>query len=478
MPEIPRTLSQIESYKGRRITIMGLGAFGGGVQAARFLAQRGADVTITDLRSEEQLAESLQQLADVPLHALFLNDHPESAFEGTELLIVNPAVKPDSRIVEECRRRGTIISSEIELFLHHNVGRVVAVTGSNGKSTTSALIYRLLKDNSALADRRIRLGGNIGTSLLPDVDNIRQTDLVILELSSFQLHQLRQSEFAPAVAVVTNFAVNHLDWHGSVDHYRAAKQVILRRQRRDDIAVLPDVFDEDIGAPVWRARGEHLRFGLRDQGEDGAFLEDGTLILRRGHFEDAVRLNVPALLPGDHNRLNVAAAGAAAWVAGADPNDFGSALGNFRPLEHRLQLVAQGRGLRFYNDSIATTPESAIAALRTFSQRCVILAGGADKGSDLTDFADVIQQRASGAVLLGQTAEQLEQLLDRFNQRPPVVPVRIANDFSDAFRAAVALAGQSGIVLLSPGCASFGWFRDFRERGEQFTKLAREWINA
>ena len=353
-----------------------------------------------------------------------------------------------------------------------------AITGSNGKSTTAALTRHLLERDS----RRSFLGGNIGTSLLPVVDDITSDDVVVLELSSFQLHYLRGASFAPDVAIVTNFAANHLDWHGDTEAYHAAKQVLLNRQSRTQVATMPDDFlinqpmipDQDHLA--WRVRSRCLRFGVADSGEDGVFLEDGLLIFRDHRHEDAVRITQPSQLPGTHNAKNTAAASCAAFSLGVSPESIVDSLSSFVPLPHRLQLVAQGRGRKFYNDSVATTPESAIAALETFEQPVVIIAGGSDKGANLTELARAIRRKADAVVLIGDTARTLEFHLQNESQAAGQLSVVVADDFQNAFSQAVALSSEGGIVLLSPGCASYGWFRDFRDRGDQFTKLAEDWV--
>ncbi|MEQ9408938.1 MAG: UDP-N-acetylmuramoyl-L-alanine--D-glutamate ligase [Fuerstiella sp.] len=483
------------SYQGRRVTVMGLGSFGGGVAAARFLAARGAEVTITDLKQEADLTPSLQTLDDVKIRAFYLGGHPDAAFADCELLVVNPAVKPGAPPIPRCQAAGAMITTEIELFLRHCHGQIVAITGSNGKSTTAALVHHLLRTNSALNGRTVVLGGNIGTSLLPVVDQLTDDDLIVLELSSFQLERLREAAPRPAVAVITGFSANHLDWHGDLTSYQAAKQVILNSQRRDDVAVLPDewLVNQSLPAagpgpsgcgpsgsavePTWRVRGKCLRFGCHDSGDDGVFADDGQLILRDRGREDAIRFQQPPQLPGEHNARNIAAATCAAWQMGADPTEFPDSLRSFQPLPHRLQCVAAGKGLSFWNDSLATTPESAIAALHTFRQPVVIMAGGSDKGSDLISFADAICQHSVGAVLMGDTADVLETLI-RQNSGFRHLSLLVARDFHQAFTQAVALTPQAGIVLLSPGCASYDWFRDYRDRGEQFTKLALDWIKS
>ena len=457
---------------------MGLGRFGGGVAAARFLALNGANVTVTDLRNSDDLADSLAALDDVAISRLALGGHPDNVLDNCQLLIANPAVPPDHPLLAMARSRGIKISTEIELFLDHNSASVIAVTGSNGKSTTTALIHHLLTHAYPDFTGKIWLGGNIGISLLDQLDAIEQHDIVVLELSSFQLELLSEKRFRPNIAVLTNFSPNHLDWHGSEASYRKAKQSIFDAQTLDDAAIIPEDTDSHNGnaQTSWRIRAGKMRFGLVDHGEDGSFLEAGTLILRSQSFEDAIRLTVPPQLPGQHNHLNIAAAACAAWLAGADATMFSNALQTFRPLPHRLQLVVERSGRQFWNDSIATTPESAIMALRVFPGRIILLAGGYDKGQDFTAFAAEIKQRTVAVVLMGQTATTLNALLTHTAQDVTTeLQIKIASDFRDAFRCAVAFSQQGDIVLLSPGCASYGWFQDFRERGDLFSALAWEW---
>jgi len=450
---------------------MGLGRFGGGVAAARFLANQGAIVTVTDLRSAEVLADSIRTLSNSQIAHYELNGHPESVLADCQLLVVNPAVHPDHPLVAEARNRHIDVTTEIALFLRHNPASVIAVTGSNGKSTTSALIHHLLLHAWPSFEGNVWLGGNIGISLLDQTPTIQPHDIVVLELSSFQLHLLRAEGFRPDIAIMTNFSPNHLDWHGTEAEYRKAKQAIFDAQTSADAAVIPDDTAAS-GESAWRVRGNQFRFGLSDQGEAGAFLEDDLLILRSGHNEDVIRVQTPRQLPGKHNQLNIAAATCAAWLAGADATLFSAALETFRPLPHRLQLVVETAGRQFWNDSIATTPESAMMALRVFPGRIVLLAGGYDKGQNLASFAIEIRSRVAAVVLMGQTQPILHQLL---TTEPSDVKIRIASDFRDAFRCAVAFSLEGDIVLLSPGCASYGWFQDFRERGDQFSALAREW---
>lgn len=482
----------MHQYRDLPVTVMGLGRFGGGVAAARFLAANGAKVTVTDLRSENELPDSLEQLSDVSIASYELGSHPDHVFANCRMLVVNPAVRSDHPLVVQARQRGVDVTTEIDLFLRHNPAPVIAVSGSNGKSTTTALIHHLLthagmsEPGSEFSPIRLQgspkvwLGGNIGVSLLPNLPEIQADDLVVLEVSSFQLELLRQNRFRPQIAVLTNFSPNHLDWHGTLDAYRRAKQGLFDSQQPDDVAIVPQEMDTDSDnlttETSWRTRCHRFTFGSHDDGSDGVFIDDGELILRsaRGAFEESVRLTVPSQLPGLHNRWNIAAAACAAWQAGADPLRFEHALRSFVPLPHRLQKVAEASGRQFWNDSIATTPESAIMALRVFSGNVVLLAGGYDKGQDLSAFAKEIVARTRGVVLMGQTADTLKSLVTSGDLRSSFA-AEIGDDFRDAFARAVALSREGDIVLLSPGCASYGWFKDYRERGDLFTSMARSW---
>ncbi|MFM7058054.1 MAG: UDP-N-acetylmuramoyl-L-alanine--D-glutamate ligase [Planctomycetota bacterium] len=460
-------------YQDWPVTILGLGRFGGGAAAARFLAEQGARVTITDLKPASDLSDVLASLQDLPLTRLELGSHPSHVFTDCRMLVVNPAVPPGHPGVETARVRGADITTEIDLFLRHQCGQVIGVTGSNGKSTTAALIHHLLN----AAGLPAWLGGNIGISLLPQLTQIDREHWVVLELSSFQLELLRPRKFRPAIALLTNFSPNHLDWHGTLAAYRLAKQSVFSAQTPADCSIVPD-FASCAASPRddWRIRGRRHEFGLEDSGLDGAFLENRMLILRtrQGRSEDCLPLPTPPQLPGDHNRCNLAAAACAAWLAGASPARFAAALNSWRPLPHRLQCVVERGGRQFWNDSIATTPESAIVALQHASGRAILLAGGYDKGQDLQPLAAAICQHARAVVLMGQTAPALLQHLQNpVNGSAP--PARIAADFPTAFRLAVEMSRPGDMVLLSPGCASYGWFRDYRDRGDQFIRMAQEW---
>lgn len=424
---------------GRKVTLMGLGRHGGGVAAARWLANQGALVTITDLRDERALADSLLELNDVPIADWHLSGHREADFSKADLVVVNPAVRPDNRFVAVARAAELPVTSEIELFLERCPATVIGVTGSNGKSTTTAMIAAILMAEG----RRTWLGGNIGHSLLGDLAAIAPTDYVVLELSSFQLDWLPSGARWPKIAVITNCTPNHLDWHGTLEDYIAAKQRLLRHQTAGGTAIL------NVADPLLR-HWQHLARGR-------LFAVDSD----RG---------VPALrVPGRHNRLNAALAAAAARAVGCSPQTIDKALASFRGLPHRLELVAEVAGRRFYNDSMATTPESVIAALDTFAGGW-FLVGGHDKGFDYANLAARLAREANGVACYGAVREKLAALIAR-----ELTSCHVASfeTLDDAIEWCWSQARASDAIVLSPACSSYDQFRDYRDRGARFIVLVR-----
>lgn len=467
----------VDEFKNRRVTVMGLGAFGGGIGAVRYLASRGARVTVTDLKSAEQLRGSLERLRDCPSLSLRLGEHREQDFRECDLVVVNPAVPKDNRYLQIAREAGIPLTSEINLFWERNPGRTICVTGSNGKSTTTALLHSLLSAEGTGQGGNCWLGGNIGISLLPELDHIRPDDWVILELSSFQLADLEPLRPNPHVALVTNFSPNHLDRHGTLDEYRQAKQNVLRWQTADRMAVL-NQNDPDVAS--WPTRAQRYWFGRDDEGREGVF---GTgfdeykrlALFRRGNREQVLPLGDWLSLPGRHNFQNAVAAACAALVAGATTAQVASGMTRFTPLPHRLQLVVEKCGRRFYDDSKATTPEAALSAIDAFRSPIVLLAGGYDKQIDLAPLArQIAASHVKAAALMGQTAPGLARAIAAADPQGRVAIATHAS-FDAAFDWAAAHAAPGDIVLLSPGCASYDWFASYEQRGDAFAARARAW---
>lgn len=481
MPPSPTDLE----FRNRTVTVMGLGAFGGGIGAIRFLSESGAKaIVVTDLRTESELHSSLVQLETSWPVTLRLGRHNEADFRDTDLVVVSPAVPKESPYLALARDCGIPLTSEMNLFWERNRGRVLAVTGSNGKSTTTALTHAILdaarqshpKRERKPADRpalgRCWLGGNIGISLLPEVRRIQPDDWVVLELSSFQLDDLAPLQPRPEIAVVTNFSPNHLDRHGTVESYRTAKQNLLLWQTADQFAVL----NAQSEVASWPTAATRLRFGPSDEQRFGVFGERSEVRARLPADlggEQRLPLGRWLRLPGPHNWQNAQAAIAAALSAGASLEAVEAGVSNFRGLPHRLEFVAEVNGRRCFNDSKSTTPEATVLALQSFDEPIVLLAGGYDKQIDLSAIASTSVSRCRAVVLLGQTGPQLGRLIEQAARAANVAgpTCRCFESLEPAVAWSLQSSEPGDVVLLSPGCASYDWFQNYIQRGEAFNKL-------
>lgn len=475
---------------------MGLGAFGGGLGAVRFLAEQGAKLIVTDLRSAAELAETLSQFDPTWPVTLRLGLHDEADFRNTDVVVASPAVPQDSPFLEVARQAGIPVTSEMNLFWERNRGRVLAVTGSNGKSTTTALTYAILdvslsafvvppsgglvSSSNASAcrfkpeRRTCWLGGNIGISLLPEVHRIQPEDWVVLELSSFQLEDLARLRPRPEIAVVTNFSPNHLDRHGTVEAYRAAKQNLLRWQTAEQLAVV----NAQSEVANWPTAATRLSFAPNDTGRLGVF-GHGTDVLARMPADFGGEQRLPLRrwlrLPGQHNWQNAQAAVAAALAAGASVEAIEVGVSNFRGLPHRLEFVAEVDGRQCFNDSKSTTPEATVLALQAFDDPVVLLAGGYDKQIDLSAIASTAVRRCRAVALLGQTGPQLGRLIEEAARAANVAgpTCRGFESLELAVAWSLQVSSPGDVVLLSPGCASYDWFQNYIGRGEEFVTCVK-----
>ena len=429
------------NYRGQQATIMGLGHFGAAVAAARWLARQGAVVTVTDLADQTTLAAAVASLRGEPIAALHLGGHREEDFRRTDLVVVNPAVRPGNPFLQIARDCGARLSSEIELFLEACPARMIGVTGSNGKSTTAAMTAAILQAD----DRPTWLGGNLGGSLLDRLPEIGRDDWVVLELSSFQFHHLSAGATLPQLAVVTGCSPNHLDWHGSYEHYVAAKQRILTGQTDGGMAVL-NTHDPEVA--TW-----------------------GRLVKGRLLPLPPLCDMPPLAVPGEHNRINAACAAAAAAGAGCDAAAIRRGLASFRGLPQRLERIAVIDGRSFYNDSAATTPQSTIAALQSLDQPVWLLAGGRNKGFDFTPLCAEVARHARGAAFFGSCGQQLRGLAAAV---APAFPCTARETLAEALDWCWQRSRPGEAILLSPACASTDQFLNFRQRGERFVELVEK----
>jgi UDP-N-acetylmuramoylalanine--D-glutamate ligase len=419
----------------KRVTIMGLGHFGGGVAVTRWMARHGARVTVTDVADRQTLAGSLSALSGVSLEACHLGGHREEDFTRADLLVVNPAVRPDNPFLDLAREAGAEITTEIGVFLRICPAATIGVTGTNGKSTTAAMIAAVLEADY----RRVWLGGNLGGSLLDHGEQIEPSHWVVLELSSFQLSYSGPGTPVPRVAVITNCAPNHLDWHRSYGEYIAAKQSLLRRQRADDLAVL-NTDDTEVASWTHLIRGRPIALVDADE--------------------------IPALaVPGRHNRSNARLAATVGRALEVDPEKVRGALAGLEGLPQRLELIGQWQGRRFIDDSAATTPESTMAALQADLGPLWLLAGGRTKGADLGPLAARIVRSACGAAFYGESAEDLAaQVLGR----SPDFPATATRTLDEAVAWCWERSRPGQCLVLSPGCSSRDQFQNYRQRSEYY----------
>ncbi|MBI3172418.1 MAG: UDP-N-acetylmuramoyl-L-alanine--D-glutamate ligase [Chloroflexi bacterium] len=452
----------MHAWTGKRVLI--LGAARQGLALARWLTRHGAHVTLSDARTEAQMASARESLADLSI-TWALGGHPLELLNDCDLLCLSGGVPLTLPIVAEALKRGIPLSNDTQVFMEIVPCRTIGITGSAGKTTTTTLVGRMAKEAYGGA---AYIGGNIGDPLINYVDEMKPTDLAILELSSFQLEQMTVS---PNVGAILNITPNHLDRHGTMEAYTAAKARLLDFQSAKDVAVLGY---DDLGA--WNLRdhvkGKLFTFSLHelDESLNGAYFHDGLLALRDGNAYVPLMLREKVLLRGDHNVSNVLAAFTVAHAAGFPLDAMLAAVEDFHGVPHRLELVRELRGVRWYNDSIATAPERTMAAVRAFEEPIVLLLGGRDKDLPWDDLAALIHQRVDHVVLFGEAAEKIEKAVAGSGSRPQTLTR--CETLEQAVLQAAEVAEAGDVVLLSPGGTSYDAFKDFAERGERF----REWV--
>ncbi|MCF7975315.1 MAG: UDP-N-acetylmuramoyl-L-alanine--D-glutamate ligase [Phycisphaerae bacterium] len=450
------------NLKGKQVLVMGLGRFGGGADVARFMVQQGAHVTVTDRASQEALNDTLNQLSDFTDITFHLGEHLWADFEQADLIVVNPAVPPENPFLSRARDLGVAMTTQINLFLTCCPATVVGITGANGKSTTTALCAHLLScagQHRSVPYGRVWLGGNIGhRPLLTQMGAMQAEDVVVLELSSFQTEWLDRS--GVHIALLTNLTPNHLDRHKTFEAYCEAKARLFETQvlKASQPALSLFCADDPVGQQ-WYAK--YLSQPNRSCALYSA--DDVPAVLRQVYQ-----------LSGRANLTNLAGALAIARHLGVPEEALFEPVKTFKPLEHRLELVADCQGIRWFNDSIATTPESVMVALDAFDCARILIAGGYDKGIAFDALARAIVAQAKAVVLLGQTGPNLAQAIRACS--PDFPAVFEVKTLKEAVIKAKGLADSGDVVLLSPACASYDMFDNFQDRGDQFRTCVLEVI--
>jgi len=475
----------LEDFKNKRITVMGVGLHGGGVGVIRFLAEQGAKILATDLKHKEDLNDSLEILKDLPIEFI-LGEHRLQDFTDTDMIIKNPGVPEDSKFLKAAKEKGVVIESDIGIFFELCPAPIIAVTGTKGKSTTASLLAHTLSQHYP----QVILAGNIRSSVLEKLPEITKDTIVVLELSSWQLADAKNHKKSPYVAVITNLMQDHLNRYDSFSDYVEDKKLIFKFQKEKDYLFLnySDPLLRDISKGVvsriyfYSTDGDNLLKEELPKFNQKARL--GAYAIGKKIFYGAAQGEICDLkdikLIGRHNLSNVLAAVSVADLYNIPAEKIKTALKTFKGLAGRLQLIDEIGGIKYINDTTATAPDAAIAAINSITEfystkknteaepdnkKIVLIAGGADKKLSFDEFAQAIAEKCKAVILLKGTAtDKIEKILNKH------LPIKIVNSMEKAVNLATKEATRGDVILLSPGCASFGLFEHEFDRGEKFNK--------
>src|SRR5215467_11838914 len=441
---------------GKRALVVGLGK--SGVASALFMKARGARVTVSDTKSGDELRNEIPVLLDNGI-TVETGGHGDRTFRGQDLIVVSPGVPVDAPPLVHARSLGESVIGEIELAAQFLPGPVIAITGSNGKTTTTTLTGEIM----AAGAFPVLVGGNIGTPAISLAERAKSDTVIVLEVSSFQLETIQT--FRPKVAVVLNVTPDHLDRHRTFEIYVDAKARIFENQQTSEFAVL-NADDPTCVAMAKRTKAQVFWFSRQKDVERGAWVRDGNILFRDGTGQREVLLVSEIPLKGAHNLENVLAAVCAGALMGCGPEKIRQAVHDFKAVEHRLEFVATVGGVDYYNDSKATNVDATIKALESFPANIHLILGGKDKGSDYTVLNDLIRQRVKRIYTIGAAATKIESQVKG-------AEIVHAETLENAIRKAHAVAKSGDIVLLAPACASFDQFKSYEHRGKLFKEIVR-----
>jgi UDP-N-acetylmuramoylalanine--D-glutamate ligase len=456
-------------FKNKRITVMGLGLHGGGLGVAKFLAKEGAKLTITDLKTRKQLASSIKKLKGFKIKYV-LGKHNISDFDKADMIIQNPGVPRNSIYLQKAQKYKIPIETDLSLFFSLCPSKnIIGITGTKGKSTTTALVYKIVKSYK----KDTVLGGNIRVSPLQSLSKIKKSTFVVLELSSWQLEGLGRKKFSPHLALVTNVLRDHLNTYDGMADYASAKALIWKNQKQDDVAIFNknNDFTKKMGK-LGKAKVFWYSTKSLAKNENGAYIKNNWIIFRVKNKETKI-LNLNDIkLIGEHNIANVLAAVALTLVINVPMPVIKNEIKKFTGLEGRLEFIREFRGVKYFNDTTATAPDALVAALNAFKQKVVLLAGGTDKQLEFHKAALAIKNKAKVLILFQGTAtEKLIKELKKVGFKKKIICVC---SMKDAFIEAKNILKSRDVFLLSPGAASFGIFINEFDRGDQFNKEVKK----
>ena len=459
---INKDLEEFKQYiRGRRVAVMGMGI--SNTPLIKYLMDLDADITVFDKKTEEELGKAKCEEYSIQGVHFSLGENYLDNLVGFDIIFRSPSMRPDTPALEKELDRGAILTSEIEMLIDLCPGKIIGVTGSDGKTTTTTLIYKMLQEEGY----NCYLGGNIGIPLFAKIDEMRPDDYVVLELSSFQLMTLKKS---PNISVVTNISPNHLDIHKDYREYIEAKKNIYLHQQTDDVVVLN--YDNEITKEFAdTAKGIVRYFSTYTRLDDGVILDQNIIKICSNKIRTQIISTEDILLLGRHNVENACTAIAA--VQGLVKSEsIIRVLTTFKGVEHRNEFVREINKVRWYNDSIGSSPSRTIAGLVSFKNKVILIAGGYDKNLDYTDLGKYIVDRAKAVVLLGQTKEKIKIATEQALERTDIdLPIYECSSLEDAVNKADEIVEEGDIVFFSPASASFDMFKNFEERGNKFKDL-------
>ena len=443
----------LENIKGKTVDIIGIGV--SNTPLIKLLCQNGAKVSAFD--KNENIDKHQFEGLDINFH--LGNDYLENL--SSEYIFRTPGMSPNNEFLVNASQKGSIVTSEMEVFFNVCPCKIIAITGSDGKTTTTTLICEILKN----AGYTCHLGGNIGHPLLCDTPSMKDTDICVVELSSFQLQTMKTS---PNIAVITNITPNHLDMHKDMSEYADAKKNIFLHQKGEDMLIL-NLDDKEI--KDYKSNGTEIYFSMQKHNYQGAYLDGENIVLNLGIERNILMKKSDILLKGDHNIANYLTAICATYKL-VDTSKIVDIARSFNGVAHRMEYVREFCGVKYYNDSIATSPTRAIAGLKAFDEKIILIAGGYDKNLSYEPLGTVVRDNVKKLILVGKTAEKIKKAVLDVTQDVEII---MCDDFTQAINTSKDVAVNGDIVMLSPASASFDLFKNFAERGDLFKKIVNDW---
>ena len=464
MEEINEKLQEFNNYiVNKKVAIIGMGV--SNIPLLDYFYKKNANVTIFDKRNIEDLDKNVIEKVSRYNMGMFLGENHLSNLKGFDIIFRSPSCRPDTKEIVEEVKRGAILTSEIEMLMELCPGKIIGITGSDGKTTTTSLIYEIIKKKGY----NCYLGGNIGIPLFTKVDEMTKNDIVILELSSFQLMNMKIS---PDISVITNITPNHLDIHKSYEEYIDSKKNIFKYQDEKGILVLN--YDNDITKKcAEEANGKVIFFSSKAKLDNGYIVDEGVI----KECDDKVRKHIldtnDVILRGNHNYQNIATAIAATSTL-VDIDTAIKAIKNFKPVEHRIEFVREIDGVKWYNDSASSSPSRTLSGLNAFDEKIVLIAGGYDKNLDYTPMAKTVVDKVKALILIGQTSGKIyDAVKQELENEGKKMNIYMCNTLEDTIQIAKKNASKGDVVLFSPASASFDMFKNFADRGNQFKDLVK-----